>query len=145
MKKRLNIENPLYDGDASASAFGWQFQVDAAIFLFLYYIDEIEEIVVEGKYQDIELLCKNNRHIYAQAKSVQNGSLDNRSKKMEDAIISLAKTSADISQGDSLIYVSNYEAPIKRKDIFKNKVVKLKNVADEKKSFKRKYNVLLKN
>ena len=37
MKKRLDIENPLYDGDASASAFGWQFQVDAAIFLFLYY------------------------------------------------------------------------------------------------------------
>ena len=43
MKKRLDIENPLYDGDASASAFGWQFQVDAAIFLFLYYIEEIEE------------------------------------------------------------------------------------------------------
>ena len=137
MKKRLDIENPLYDGDASASAFGWQFQVDAAIFLFLYYIDEIEEIVVEGKHQDIELFCKSNRHIYAQAKAVQNGSLDNRSKKMEDAIISLAKTSADISQGDSLIYVSNYEAPIKRKDIFKNKVVKLKNVADEKKEFQK--------
>ena len=70
MNTRLNIDNPFRDGNASASAFGWQFQVDAAIFLFLYYIDEVDEIVVEGKYQDIELLCKNSRHIYAQAKSI---------------------------------------------------------------------------
>lgn len=135
MRKRLDIENPLYDGNASASAFGWQFQVDAAIFLFLYYIDEIEEIVVEGKYQDIELLCKNNRHIYAQAKSVQNGSINNRSKKLEDAIVSLAKTSADSLEGDELLYISNYEAPIKRNEIFKNKVVKLQNVVDERAEF----------
>lgn len=136
MKKRLDVNNPLYDGDASASAFGWQFQVDAAIFLFLYYIDEVEKIIVEGKWQDIELLCKNDRHIYAQAKSVQNGSLDNRGKKLEDAIISLAKTSADTLQGDELLYISNYEAPIKGKEIYRNKVVKLKNVADERAEFK---------
>ena len=61
--------------------------------------------------------------------------MDNRSKKLEDAIISLAKTSADSRQGDELLYISNYEAPIKRKDIFKNKVVKLQNVVDEKAEF----------
>lgn len=135
MCQRLDINNPFYDGNASASAFGWQFQVDAAIFLFLCYIDDVDEIVVEGKYQDIELKCK-NRKIYAQAKSIQNGSLNNRSDKLEDAIISLAKTPADSSRGDELLYISNYEAPIKRADIFKNKIVKLKNVADEKKEFK---------
>ena len=136
MNNRLNIDNPFYDGNASASAFGWQFQVDAAIFLFLYYIDEVDEIVVEGKYQDIELLCKNSRHIYAQAKSIHNGSLDNRNSKLEDAIISLAKAPADLSKGDELLYISNYEAPIKRTEIFKNKVVRLKNVSDEKTEFK---------
>ena len=66
MNNRLNIDNPFYEGNASASAFGWQFQVDAAIFLFLYYIDEVDEIIVEGKYQDIELLCKNSRHMLMQ-------------------------------------------------------------------------------
>jgi len=135
MSNRLNVDNPLYEGNASASAFGWQFQVDAAIFLFLYYIDEVDEIVVEGKYQDIELLCKNSRHIYAQAKSIHNGSLDNRNAKLEDAIISLVKTPADPIKGDELLYISNYEAPIKRRDIFKNKVVKLKNIVDEKSEF----------
>lgn len=135
MKNRLNVDNPFFDGNASASAFGWQFQVDAAIFLFLYYIDEVDEIIVEGKYQDIELLCKNKRHIYAQAKSIHNGSLDNRNSKLEDAVISLVKTPADLSKGDELLYISNYEAPIKRTEIFKNKVVKLKNASDEKAEF----------
>lgn len=136
MKNRLDVENPFYDGDASASAFGWRFQIDAAIFLFLYYIDEVEKVIVEGRHQDIELYCKNEKHIFAQAKSIQNGSLDNRSKKLEDAVISLAKTSADTAANDSLLYISNYEAPISRTDIFKNKVVKLKNVSSEKEDFK---------
>ncbi|MBS6510077.1 MAG: hypothetical protein KH334_00060 [Clostridiales bacterium] len=135
MSDRLNVNNPFYDVNASASAFGWQFQVDVAIFLFLYYIDEVDKIVVEGKYQDIELLCKNNKHIYAQAKSIHNGSLDNRNSKLEDAIISLVKTPADSSKGDELLYISNYEVPITRTEIFKNKVVKLKNVSDEKTEF----------
>lgn len=135
MSSRLNVDNPFYDGNASASAFGWQFQVDAAIFLFLYYIDEVDEILVEGRYQDIELLCKNSRHIYAQAKSIHNSSLNNRNAKLEDAVISLAKTPTDSSNGDELLYISNYEAPIKRADIFKNRVVKLKNVTDEKTEF----------
>lgn len=133
MRRRLEVDNPFYSGEASASAFGWQFQVDAAIFLFLHYIDEVERITVEGKYQDIELFLKEKKHIYAQAKSIQNGSLQNRTKKLEDAVISLAKTPIDIH--DDLLYISNYEAPIKRRDLFKNTVVRLKNVADEKRSF----------
>ena len=56
---------------------------------------------------------------------------------MEDAIISLAKTSADSSKGDELLYISNYEAPIKRKDIFENKVVRLRNVIAEREEFQK--------
>jgi hypothetical protein len=140
MRRRLEVDNPFYSGEASASAFGWQFQVDAAIFLFLHYIDEVERITVEGKYQDIELFLKDKKHIYAQAKSIQNGSLQNRTKKLEDAVISLAKTPIDIH--DDLLYISNYEAPIKRRDLFKNTVVRLKNVADEKRSFQEQINKL---
>ncbi len=134
MGNRLNVNNPFYDGNASASAFGWLFQVDAAIFLFLQYIDEIKEITVEGKYQDIELLLNNDNRIFAQAKSIQNGSSTNRNAKLEDAIISLVKT--PYSSNDELLYISNYEAPISRKDLFKNSIVKLKNVEDEKREFK---------
>lgn len=143
MGKRLIIDNPFYDGNASSSAFGWEFQVDAAIFLFIKYIDQIEKIVVEGKYQDIELICKNNKHIYAQAKSISNGSNENRKKKLEDAIISLAKTPADTSLNDDLLYISNYSAPINEKNIFNNSVIRLKNQKDEKIEFEKQINILL--
>lgn len=137
MGKRLNIENPFYSGNASASAFGWQFQVDAAIFLFIHYIDEIERITVEGKYQDIELACRDGKKIYAQAKSVYNGSNDHRKKKMEDAIISLAKTPYDKECGDKLVYISNYDAPIKKSEVYNKSVVKLQNVKPDKEEFKK--------
>ena len=42
MSERLDIDNPFYDNDASASAFGWDFQINAAIFLFLKYLENIE-------------------------------------------------------------------------------------------------------
>lgn len=129
MGTRLDIENPFYDNDASGSAFGWDFQVNAAIFLFLKYLDEIETIKVEGKYQDIEIKKTDNSFIFAQAKSIQDGSLTNRMPKLEDAIISLAKTPA--TKDDSLLYISNYSAPIKDSDVFKNQILALQNAKQE--------------
>ena len=41
MGERLDIENPFYDSDASASAFGCDFQVNVAIFLFLKYLKKV--------------------------------------------------------------------------------------------------------
>ena len=35
-----------FDNDASASSFGWNFQVNAGIFLFLHYIKEAKAIKV---------------------------------------------------------------------------------------------------
>lgn len=137
MGKRLDIDNPFYDSNASPSAFGWEFQVDAAIFLFVKYIDQIEKIIVEGKYQDIELICKGNKRIYAQAKSVSNGSNDNRKKKLEDAIISLAKCPTDKDLDDNLLYISNYSAPIKEAGIFNNAIIRLEKQKGEKAEFEK--------
>lgn len=133
MSKRLDVENPFYDNDASGSAFGWDFQVNAAIFLFLKYLDEVDNIKVEGKYQDIEIRKTDKHCIFAQAKSIQDGSLTHRTEKLEDAIISLAKTPATIE--DSLLYISNYNAPIKSADVFKNKVLALQNIKQEQDCF----------
>lgn len=145
MSERLEIENPFFDNDASSSAFGWDFQVNAAIFLFLKYLKNIESVKVEGKHQDIELQFKDDSYIYAQAKSIQNGSNDKRRSKLEDAIISLVKTKVDYSKGDKLLYVSNYNAPIKEKDLYNNQIVALKNVSDEKKEFIQIVNKIIKN
>ena len=60
-----------FDNDASASSFGWNFQVNAGIFLFLHYIKEAKAIKVESKYEDIEITLKDCKKVFAQAKSSQ--------------------------------------------------------------------------
>ena len=112
-----------FDNDASASSFGWNFQVNAGIFLFLHYIKEAKSIKIESKKEDIEIILKEQNKVYAQAKSVQEEcSLSSAKKKYKDAIISLAKVSAQ--NEDILIYISNLREPIKNGDkFFDNKVV----------------------
>lgn len=61
----------IFDNDASASSFGWNFQVNAGIFLLLHYIKDAKSIKIESKYEDIEICLKNKSKIFAQAKSVQ--------------------------------------------------------------------------
>ncbi len=138
MGKRLEISNPFYDGNASASAFGWQFQVDAALFLFIQYIESVESITVEGKNQDIELTLKDGSKIFAQAKSISDSSSKYKLQKLEDAIISLAKTSHNSS--DNLLYISNYNNPLSTPGIFNNKSIKLVNAAEDKEEFEKQIN-----
>jgi hypothetical protein len=56
------------DSNASASLSGWNFQVAAAIYIFLTMIKEVTEIGLE-KTEDIELILKNGKVVFAQAKS----------------------------------------------------------------------------
>ena len=47
--------------NASASAFGWDFQVNAAILLMLENIEKAEKIRVEGKDEDIEITLNDKK------------------------------------------------------------------------------------
>ncbi len=121
MSKETEI---IFDNDASASSFGWNFQVNAGIFLFLHYLKEAKSIKIESKYEDVEICLKNKSKIYAQAKSAQNecntGSAKN---KMKDAILSLGKV--PVEENDVLIYISNIREPIGGAGkFFENKIVK---------------------
>ncbi|MBR6199481.1 MAG: hypothetical protein IKQ61_04340 [Spirochaetales bacterium] len=96
-----------FDNDASASSFGWNFQANAGIFLFLHYIREAENFKIESKLQDIEITLKNKNKILAQAKSSQDPSTDKGKKtKFKDALISIAKSSKKEPQAH-FIYISN--------------------------------------
>lgn len=112
-----------FDNDASASSFGWNFQVNAGIFLFLHYIKEAKAIKVESKYEDIEITLKNSKRVFAQAKSSQDEcSAGNAKNKFKDAIVSLSKI--PMQDNNTLIYISNIREPIKGGDkFFENKVV----------------------
>ena len=110
MIKKIDVPYEFEDNDASASAFGWRFQENAGIFLFLECIDTAQSLAIETRHQDIELIF-NDRAIYAQAKALQDiNKTGTENAKFRDAVVSLAKTI--INPQDSLLYISNLKEPI---------------------------------
>jgi hypothetical protein len=90
---------------AGAVIFGFEFQVDAAICLFIRSIENIDQIKVEGKFQDIELLMKDGSKTFCQVKSIYNPSSVRSLSKFREAAYSLAET--PIGLNDSYLYCSN--------------------------------------
>lgn len=58
--------------NATASAFGWEFQSNAAIMLMLKNIEKASRVKVEGESEDVEITFSNGKMLMAQAKSVMN-------------------------------------------------------------------------
>lgn len=103
MNEYLNENVCQFDNDASASSFGWNFQTNAGIFLFLKYMPEVTDIKIESKSQDIEMTLENNGKVFAQAKSSQDyTAIKDQKEKFKDAIISLARNPYE---GNQLIYI----------------------------------------
>ncbi|MCL2033487.1 MAG: hypothetical protein FWG94_02020 [Oscillospiraceae bacterium] len=76
--------------NASPIIFGWDFQINAAIILFLENIKEVKSIRVEGMTEDIEITLNNGRSIYSQSKAVEReNDYTNVLKKLKEAIITL--------------------------------------------------------
>lgn len=94
MNEYLNENVCQFDNDASASSFGWNFQTNAGIFLFLKYMPEVTDIKIESKSQDIEMILEHNGKVFAQAKSSQDyTAIKDQKEKFKDAIISLVSPS----------------------------------------------------
>ncbi|MCI9585762.1 MAG: hypothetical protein HFH45_03925 [Bacilli bacterium] len=95
--------------DASASIFGWQFQISASIYLMIKYFGRFERLKVESKKEDIEIELENGKKIYAQAKSKQNPLNDstNHSTKLQKALKTLSNKNKD--DAEKLYYVNNLE------------------------------------
>ncbi|WP_312279681.1 hypothetical protein [Oscillibacter sp.] len=122
MSDYLNEEYCVFDNDASASSFGWNFQSNAGIFLFLKYIQQAEDIKIESKLQDIEITLLDGNKVFAQAKSSQDFTVAKDTKeKFKDAIVSLARNKQD---GNKLVYISNVPDTFKSATgVFNNSVV----------------------
>lgn len=97
--------------NATASAFGWEFQSNAAIMLMLKNIEEASKVKVEGESEDVEITFSNGKMLMAQAKSVM--SPDDISfviSKLEAALKTLNKAS-ETANVEQLIYVTNSPNP----------------------------------
>lgn len=99
--------------NASPEVFGFDFQVNATIFLLLDNIKDIKTVRMEGASEDIELTMNDGNQIMAQAKGVVKGSSDfsHVRSKLSDAIRTLS--SADNSSVEQLILITNSKNPLK--------------------------------
>jgi len=112
-----NKDEPAYtlkNTDASASAFGWRFQIVAAIVLSIRNIKDLKKIEVEGCTEDIELYFKNRQPEYVQVKAVQRNPLDaTDNDKAIRAMNTLINTS-NLTKGkySKLVYLCNFRNPL---------------------------------
>ncbi len=122
MSDYLNEKYCDFSNDASASSFGWNFQANAGIFLFLKYVQNATDIKIESKLQDIEITLINGSKIFAQAKSAQDyTAAKDKKEKFKDAIVSLARNRQNNNQ---LIYISNIPDTFKSAtNFFDNSIV----------------------
>lgn len=103
--------------NASSSAFGWDFQTNAAILLMLDNITQNRSIKVEGKDEDIEIELNNGKKIYAQAKSVvKSDGYNNVTPNLKKSLNTLNDTSSKNDNIDKLIYITNTPNPFNSKE-----------------------------
>lgn len=97
---------------ADAVVFGFDFQVNAAIVLFLENIKDVKSLRLEGNYEDIEIELDSGKYVLAQAKAVEKASNDFRNVRanMEKAIKSLSEGNQRVD-AQELIMVTNSPNP----------------------------------
>ena len=97
---------------ADAVVFGFDFQVNAAIVLFLQNVEQVEKIRLEGNYEDIEIQLNSGEMVMAQAKAVEKASFDfnNVRKNIKKALRSLSEADNKVNARD-LIVITNSPNP----------------------------------
>ena len=97
--------------NATASAFGWEFQSNAALMLMIKNIEYVSEAKVEGETEDIEITLSNGKLLMAQAKSVEKpDDFSHVNRNLESALRTLngASKKAGVEQ---LVFVTNSPNP----------------------------------
>ena len=97
--------------NATPVIFGWDFQINAAIVLFLHDIENIDAVRVEGALEDIQVY-KNDSIVLAQCKAVtQEGDYRSVVSNLKKALESLYDGSKNAACVE-LIYITNSDRPL---------------------------------
>lgn len=98
---------------ASSTCFGFDFQTNAAIVLFIRNIKELNSLKLEGNFEDIEIKLNDSNYILAQAKSIVHGSYDfkNVRRNLKKALITLSEAQNKCNS-KSLILITNSFNPL---------------------------------
>ena len=95
--------------NASASAFGWDFQTNAAILLMLENIKEADKIRVEGADEDIEITLNDKTKIYSQVKAAAKP--DDYAHVIDKLTDALKTLNLDANNGDGNLFTYTTNSP----------------------------------
>lgn len=99
--------------NAAASAFGWEFQSNAAIMLMLKNIVKASKVKVEGENQDVEITFSDGKMLMAQAKAVENPDDVSHVKEKLASGLRTLNDAAKNPNVNQLVYVTNSPNPFK--------------------------------
>lgn len=97
--------------NATASAFGWEFQSNAAIMLMLKNIESASKVKVEGETEDVEITFSNGKILMAQAKSVEKPDDFRHVKRNLEAGLRTLNAASKITDVEQLVFVTNSPNP----------------------------------
>lgn len=101
----------LKSSNATSSAFGWDFQCNAAIMLMLKNIEKASKVKVEGESEDVEITFSNGKMLMAQAKAVENpDDFNNVTGKLKAGLRTLNEA-FKITGVERLVFVTNSPNP----------------------------------
>jgi len=97
--------------NASPSAFGWDFQSNAAIMFMLKNIAQATKVKVEGQTEDIEITFSDGKMLMSQAKSVMRiDDYSNVKGNLEKGLKTL-NNAAKLSDVEQLVFITNSPNP----------------------------------
>lgn len=122
--KKVPAEKKPKETDASASIFGYEFQIIVGIILSFLNIEKLTRIEIEGETEDIELYFSDRKPEYIQVKAVQANPIDTKDNyKAVLAMNTLINTSNRVKgRYSKLMYVANFANPIDLPDDVLQKV-----------------------
>ena len=97
--------------NASTSAFGWDFQSNAAIMLMLTNIEKASKDKVEGQSEDVEITLADGKTLMSQVKSVIAPDDYSHVKEKLDAGLRTLNNAAKMHDVEQLIFITNSPNP----------------------------------
>ena len=97
--------------NASASAFGWELQSNAAIMLMLKNIEKASKVKVEGSTEDVEITFSNGKMLMSQVKAVIDPEDHSHVKEKLEAGLRTLNSAAKLSEVEQLVFVTNSPNP----------------------------------
>ena len=93
--------------NATASAFGWDFQSNAAIMLMLRNIEKASKVKVEGQSEDVEITLADGRMLMSQVKATVKPDDYSHVKEKLEAGLRTLNNASKLTDVEQLVFVTN--------------------------------------